>query len=186
MNRLTTITLAALLLAPMTQVAAETLPDGVWRVGPSELRIEREYIGEPGLARPVPQGLVDVNPPWLHVQVPLPQGKQAARAQQWNRRFYFKLSQDPELKREVIESGPKRWSFFSPYRTLAKGTWYWTYGVAAAESPDKPVWQTEVFSFVVDDRAFAPATPPTPGAGARGPSQTQVRSRGHLHERGHR
>ena len=160
--KLTFVFLTALLLAPMTQVAAEKLPDGVWRVGPSELRIEREYIGEPGLARPVPQGLVDVNPPWLHVQVPLPPGKQAAREQQWNRRFYFKLSQDPELKREVIESGPKRWSFFSPYRTLAKGTWYWTYGVAAAESPAKPVWQTEVFFFVVDDRAFAPATPPTP------------------------
>ena len=66
------------------------------------------------------------------------------------------------MKRDVIESGPKRWSFFNPYRTLARGTWYWTYGVAAAESPDKPVWQKEVFSFVVDDRAFAPAIPPTP------------------------
>ena len=113
------IVLTALLLAPMTQVTAEKLPDGVRRVSPSELSIEREYIGDPGLAWPVPQGLVDVNPPWLHVQVPLPQGKQAARTEQWNRRFYFKLSQDPELKREVIESGPKRWSFFSPYRTLA-------------------------------------------------------------------
>ena len=154
--------LSALLLTPLTQVAAEELPDGVRRVGPSELRIEREYIGAPGLARPVPQGLVDVNPPWLHVQVPFPPGKHAARAQQWKLRFYFKLSQDPDLKRDVIESGPKRWSFFSPYRALATGTWYWTYGVAAAESPDKPVWQKEVFSFVVDDRAFAPAIPPTP------------------------
>jgi hypothetical protein len=162
MNRHTTITLTALLLAPLTQVAAEELPDGVRRVGPSELRIAREYIGEPGLARPVPQGLVDVNPPWLHVQVPFPPGKQAARAQQWKRRFYFKLSQDADLKRDVIESGPKRWSFFSPYSTLATGTWYWTYGVAAAESPDEPVWQKEVFSFVVDDPAFAPAIPPTP------------------------
>ena len=73
--------LAALLLAPMTQIAAEKLPDGVRRVSPSELRIERDYIGEPGLARPVPQGLVDANPPWLHVQVPLPRGKEGgARA----------------------------------------------------------------------------------------------------------
>ena len=155
--------LATLLTAllPLTALS-EKLPDGVSRVGPSELRIDREYIGEPELARPVPQGLVDVNPPWLHVQVPLPPGKQAARSQQWNRRFHFKLSQDPEFRREVIESGPKRWSFFNPYRTLAKGTWYWTYGVAAAELPDKPVWQSEVFSFVVDDRAFAPPIPPTP------------------------
>ena len=131
--------LTTLLMVPLTQVAAGKLPDGVRRVGPSELRIEREYIGEPGLARPVPQGQVDVNPPWLHVQVPLPPGKQAARTQQWKRRFYFRLSQDRELKHDVIESGPKRWSFFNPYRTLAKGTWYWTYGVAAAESPDTPV-----------------------------------------------
>ena len=150
------------LLAPLTQVAAERLPEGVRPVSAAELRIEREYLGEPGLARPVPQGVVDMNPPWLHVQLPFPPGKQVARAQQWKRRFYFKLSQDPELRRDVIQSGPKRWSFFSPYRTLASGTWYWTYGVAAAESPDKPVWQQEVFSFVVDDRAFAPAIPPTP------------------------
>lgn len=137
------------------------LPSGVRRLSPSELRIERDYIGEPGLARPVPQGSVDVNPPWLHVQVPLPQGKQAARTQQWNRRFYFKLSQDPKLKDAVIESGPKRWSFWSPYRTLGTGTWYWTYGVAPAESIDKPVWNSKVFSFVINGDEFAPAIAPT-------------------------
>ncbi len=139
----------------------EHLPDGVRRVSPSELRIERDYIAEPGLARPVPQGLVDANPPWLHVQVPLPEGKKAVRAQQqWNRRFYFKLAQDPQLK-AAIESGPKRWSFWSPFRTLATGTWYWTYGVAPAESPDKPVWNKDVFSFVIRGGEFAPAIPPT-------------------------
>lgn len=141
--------------------AAETLPEGVRRVSASELRIERDYIGEPGLARPVPQGLVDANPPWLHVQVPLPPGKQAAREQQWNRRFHFKLSQDREWKSAVIESGPKRWSFWSPFRTLATGTWYWTYGVAPAASPDKPVWNKEVFSFLINGGEFAPAIPPT-------------------------
>lgn len=143
--------------------AEEKLPDGVRRVGPAELRIDRDYIGAPGLERPTPQGLVDTNPPWLHVQVPLPQTKQAVREQKWQRRFYFKLSQDPEFKRDVIESGAKRWSFFNPYRKLATGTWYWTYGVAAAESPNAPGWQKEVFSFVVDDQAFSPpAIPPTP------------------------
>ena len=169
MNKFTSLTLTARLLALAVLSASgvtadenpEALPDGVRRLSPSELRIERDYIGEPGLARPVPQGLVDANPPWLHVQVPLPQGKQAARAQQWHRRFYFKLSQDPQLKQDVIESGPKRWSFYNPFRTLAKGTWYWTYGVAPAESPDKPVWHNEVFSFVIDERAFSPAIPPT-------------------------
>jgi hypothetical protein len=105
---------------------------------------------------------VDVNPPWLHVQVPLPEGKKSVRAhQQWNRRFYFKLSQDPQLKKDVIESGPKRWSFFNPFRRLATGRWYWTYGLAPAESSDKPVWHNEVFSFVINGSEFAPAIPPT-------------------------
>ena len=141
---------------------AELLPDGVRRVSPSELRIERDYIAEPGLARPAPQGAVDVNPPWLHVQVPLPDGKQAARAQKWNRRFYFKLARDPELATSLIESGPKRWSFFSPYRVLETGAWYWTYGVAPAESPDQPAWTNPVYAFTVDAQAFTPAAPPTP------------------------
>jgi hypothetical protein len=155
---------AALAAAGSIAFAGESLPDGVRRISPSELRIERDYIGEPGLARPVPQGLVDANPPWLHVQVPLPAGKPAARAQQWNRRFHFKLARDPELKTELIESGPKRWSFFSPYRTLATGTWYWTYGVAPAASPDQPVWAKETFAFTVDEHAFAPPVPPTADA----------------------
>ena len=168
------ILFASLLLAPLaavygadahairsSNVKPQTLPEGVRRVGPSELRIEREYIAPPNLERPTPQGLVDANPPWLHVQVPLPSDKQGVRAQKWNRRFYFKLSQDPELKKGVIESGPKRWSFYNPFRTLSSGTWYWTYGVAPAESPEKPVWVKEVFTFEIDGQAFTPPLPPT-------------------------
>ncbi len=151
--------LAALLLAPLH---AANLPDGVRRVSPSEFRIERDRIGESVAARPVPQGVVDVNPPWLHVEVPLPDGPKAARTrQEWNRRFYFKLSQDPQMKKDVIESGPKRWSFFSPFRMLGKGTWFWTYGVASAESPDTPVWHDKIFSFVINGSEFAPPIPPT-------------------------
>jgi Domain of unknown function (DUF4962)/Heparinase II/III-like protein len=142
--------------------AQESLPDGVHRAGPAELKIERKTIGESAASKPMPQGTVDANPPWLHVQVALPAAKKEAKAQQWQRRFYFKLSQDPELKRNVIESGPKRWSFYNPYRTLERGTWYWTYGVAPAETPEAPAWHKEVFSFLVDDQAFAPAIPPTP------------------------
>lgn len=147
---------------PFILHAEAELPDGVRRVSPSELRIERRYLGAPELEKPVPQGLVDVNPPWLHVRVPLPQNKREAKAQQWHRRFYFKLSQDPRFKLGVIESGPKRWSFFNPYRSLATGTWYWTYGVAPAEQPDQPVWCEEVHSFVVAEDAYRPAIPPTP------------------------
>lgn len=155
------VVLLAFVTATSAGVNAESLPEGVKRVSPSELRIERDYIAPPNLERPTPQGLVDANPPWLHVQVPLPSDKQGVRAQKWSRRFYFKLSQDPELKKGVIESGPKRWSFYNPFRTLSSGTWYWTYGVAPAESPEKPVWAKEVFSFAIDGHAFAPPIPPT-------------------------
>lgn len=150
---------AAMLLAPLH---ADELPDGVRRISPSELRVERERIGESIAKRPVPQGIVDVNPPWLHVELPLPDRPKSARIrQEWQRRFFFKLSQDPQLKKDVIESGPKRWSFFSPLRTLGKGTWFWTYGVAPAESPDSPVWHDKVFSFVINGSEFVPPIPPT-------------------------
>lgn len=152
---------AASMLAAARASGDEKLPDGVRRISPSELRIEREYIADPGLPRPVPQGIVDANPPWMHVQVPLPAGKAAARRERWNRRFFFKLSQDPNLKTGVIESGPRRWSFFNPYQPLARGAWYWTYGVASAEKPDAPVWAGETFSFEISDRAFTPPVPPT-------------------------
>lgn len=152
----------ATLCLPLAASAAERLPDGVSRVGPAELKIDRQYIAPPGLERPTPQGPVDSNPPWLHVQIPLPSSKQAVREQKWHRRFYFKLSQDPAFKRDVIESGAKRWSFFNPYRKLAKGIWYWTYGVAPADSPNAPVWQKEVYAFTVDENAYAPEIPPTP------------------------
>jgi hypothetical protein len=150
---------ALLLLAPLH---AGSLPDGVHRVSASEFRIERNRIGESIVDRPAPQGVVDVNPPWLHVEVPLPDRPKITRTRQkWNRRFFFKLSQDPQLKKEVIESGPKRWSFYSPFRTLGTGTWFWTYGVAPAESPDTPIWHDKTFSFVIDGNEFAPPIPPT-------------------------
>lgn len=167
MKQIAALTIAVLLLKPLIPLRAadsagpENLPEGVRRIGPAELRIERDCILPGTLDRPIPQGKVDVNPPWLHVRVPLPQGKQAARAQQWQRRFHFKLSQDPHLNSGVIESGPKRWSFWNPYRTLATGTWYWAYGVAPAESPDQPVWNSQVFSFAIRGGEFAPAIPPT-------------------------
>lgn len=179
---------AVVLALAATFAHGEALPEGVRRVSPSELRIERDYIGEPGLARPVPQRPVDANPPWLHVQVPLPEGKQAAREQKWNRRFHFKLARDPELKSSVIESGPKRWSFFSPYRVLETGAWYWTYGVAPAGSPDRPVWTNPVYAFTVDAQVFTPAVPPTPAVALaalqqRGPGPVAICTRediGHM------
>lgn len=161
--------LALLLLAVGPRADADVGPggvlsEGVRRMSPSELRIERETVAEPVLARPAPQGPVDVNPPWLHVRVPLPDTKSAQRAQKWNRRFYFKLSRDPLLKTDVLESGPKRWSFYNPFQKLAAGDWYWTYAVAPAETPDRPAWTNAVYAFRVSDDAFSPGVPPTADA----------------------
>ena len=169
---LTTLLLTVAGAARAANDATPTSPDGVRRVGPAELRIQRATILPGMLDRPIPQGTVDVNPPWLHVYVPLVDGtentnqaRKAKRAtQKWQRRFYFKLSQDPALKTGVIESGPKRWSFFNPFQRLAAGKWYWTYGLAPAESPNKPVWHNETFSFGISGREFAPAIPPTADA----------------------
>ncbi|WP_198141260.1 DUF4962 domain-containing protein [Verrucomicrobium spinosum] len=169
--------MALLLLSSTTfaQVASpvhgvEKLPAGVTRVTPSELRVDRDFITPGWLDKPAPQGEVDNNPPWLHVVVPILTGNEQAKSekrarissQKWNRRFYFKLSQDPQLQKSVMESGPKRWSFFNPYRKLAPGTWYWTYGVADAEAPDKPRWIGTTYSFRIRGDEFSGKIPPTP------------------------
>lgn len=150
--------------------SALPLPDGVTRVSPSELKIHRDHIVSPIIRAPIPQGIVDRNPPWLHVRVPLTDEqdttnqarKKKVATEKWHRRFYFRLSRDPEFKQNVIESGPKRWSFFNPYRQLEKGTWYWTYGLAAADTPDQPQWSGKTYSFVISGDEFTSQIPPTP------------------------
>ena len=150
-----------LLAIVLTASGSEALPAGVVRTGPAELKIERQFIGSPVLERPTPQGMVDSNPPWLHAYVPLPEVKSARKAQKWNQRYYFKLSQDPGVTGSVIASGPRRWSFFFPGQTLDQGIWYWTFAVAPAESPDNPVWNNPVYQFQIPANAFTPAIPPT-------------------------
>src|ERR1043165_8544311 len=174
----TAICAATLLVmrVPASLSAADGVPPGVVQVSPSEYRIDRELLAGRDIDEPMPQGLVDVNPPWLHVRVPLteaigepPEGdekrdggaKKVAVEQKWTRRYYFKLSQDPQLAREVIESGPKRWSFFSPFKRLAAGTWYWTYGVAGPKQPDRPIWSATTYSFTIPENAFAGPIPPS-------------------------
>lgn len=156
----------------VTNLSDERLPEGVRRVAPAELKIERKTITPLWIDHPLPQGPVDVNPPWLHVSVPIldgnektnPERKTKRAEQKWNRRFYFRLSKDPEFKKGVIESGPKRWSFYNPYRRLELGTWYWKYGVARAETPDKPVWSDKSCSFTISGKEFVSEIPPTPEA----------------------
>lgn len=123
----------------------------------AELHINRTSIVTGTLERPNPQGIVDDNPPWFHVVVPLvddtkktnEETRKARRQEKWHRRYYFKLSQDKDFKTGVIESGPKGWSFWNPMRQLPMGTWYWIYGVAPSTSPDQPVWGKTTYSFVI-------------------------------------
>ncbi len=134
----------------------------------AEIRIDRDVIVPEFLERPNPQGMVDDNPPWFHVVVPLVEGERSnaerreiAGRLKWQRRFHFRLSKDREFQSGVIESGPKRWSFWNPLRVLENGEWFWQYGVADPGTPDMPIWNTEVFSFLIrgDERVVAEQPP---------------------------
>lgn len=127
-----------------------------------------ELIPEDGFG-PQPQGIVDENCPWLHVIVPMYEQsdnnatrKEKIARLKYKRRFYFELSQDPTFSRDVLRSGPKRWSFYNPYKQLRKGIWYWRYGVADPETPDNPVWNKDVYSFEITGKEFKVPVPPTP------------------------
>lgn len=118
---------------------------------------------------PQPQGIVDENSPWLHVIVPLYDDRdrnsirKAKRARlMYKRMFYFELSQDSTFQKTVYKSGPKRWSFYNPYRHLEKGKWYWRYGVADPDTPDKPVWVKEIYCFEITGKEYKVPVPPTP------------------------
>jgi hypothetical protein len=88
----------------------------------------------------------------------------------------------------VLESGPKRWSFYNPFRSsLATGDWYWTYAVAPAETPDRPAWTNAVYTFHVMRQAFSARVPPDGRRGARSPPATQGPGTGRrVPARGHR
>lgn len=118
---------------------------------------------------PQPQGIVDENSPWLHVIVPInnPSDKNAVKKAntkrlKYKRRFYFELSQDSTFKQNVYRSGAKRWSFYNPYEHLKKGKWYWKYGVADPETPDKPVWNPVTYCFEISGNEFKVPIPPKP------------------------
>lgn len=153
-----------------SQAIGDPLPAGITRLK-SELTIDREVLIPAKLGAPVPQGKIDQNPPWLHVNVPIvPEGstltnqqkKALVMAEKWKRCFYFKLSKDPQFNSGVIQSGPKKWSFFNPFQRLSTGTWYWRFGIAPANAPGQPVWQPTTFSFTITGQERAAELPPTP------------------------
>ncbi|TNJ46013.1 DUF4962 domain-containing protein [Tamlana fucoidanivorans] len=127
-----------------------------------------QMMGE--ISEPQPQGIVDENPVWLHVKVPLSADgatnsqRRADKARlQFQRRFYFKLSKNTSFTGDdVYESGPKRYSFYSPYEHLSVGKWYWKYGVADPDTPDSPVWNSQVYSFEITGNERLTPIPPRP------------------------
>jgi len=93
---------------------------------------------------------VDENPPFLFCSPEVP-----------NRTGYeyvFRLSQDPEMKTDVIEGTPRRWSFYSPYQVLTKGVWYWQYGYRQVGNGGFKYSKT--YSFRIADEARDNKAPP--------------------------
>ncbi|WP_230717750.1 DUF4962 domain-containing protein [Flavobacterium sp. JAS] len=116
----------------------------------SEQTIDKFSIYESILEKPIPEGLVDENSPWLHFRIPLPAvTKKGGQSELGHRFYYFLLSQDPTFTRNVIKSKPKRWSFFNPYRILENGVWYWKFGYAMDTAPEKITWSTKNYSFTI-------------------------------------
>ncbi|MEG1585593.1 MAG: DUF4962 domain-containing protein [Bacteroidales bacterium] len=135
----------------------------------AEITLQQEQLIPTYINIPQPQGLVDENSPWLHVNIPLYEEsdinsvrKAKIARLKFKRRFYFKLSKDPSFQKDVFESGPKRWSFYNPYEHLSKGKWFWKYGVADPETPDKPIWHNETFSFQITGNERITPIPPKP------------------------
>lgn len=123
----------------------------------AEISINKTSIYPRMLENPVPQGIVDENSPWLHFRIPFKNEKQEL----FHRLYYFELSQDSTFSINVIESKPKRWSFFNPYKILAKGKWFWRFAYANDNAPQNKIWSDKVYSFVIrgNEREIVYPTP---------------------------
>jgi len=118
-----------------------------------------------------PQGIVDENPVWLHVNVPIieedsdlnnQEKKARTKRLKFQRRFYFKLAKNSSFTGDVYESGAKRYSFYSPYEHLTEGKWYWTYGIADPDTPGEPVWSSDIYEFEITGEERLTPIPPKP------------------------
>jgi hypothetical protein len=72
--------------------------------------------------------------------------------------YVFQLSPDPEMKKNVIQGTPRRWSFYSPYQVLTKGVWYWQYGYRQVGNGSFKFSKT--YSFRIVDEARDSKVPP--------------------------
>jgi hypothetical protein len=132
-----------------------TLPG---RSQPAEIKLEQYELYPSSLTEPSPVGLVDVNPPFLHWQKKYADQRQRRR-EKLGTLFYFRLARSEAMHAPVFESGARRWSFYSPYQPLERGTWYWQCGVASQGSPTAITW-SNVFSFTITGREVIRKTPP--------------------------
>jgi hypothetical protein len=122
----------------------------------AELRLDAEELYPMNIGDgkydvlPVDGMPVDENPPFLFCSPEVP-----------NRTGYeyvFRLSQDPEMKKNVIQGTPRRWTFYSPYQVLTKGVWYWQYGYRqVGEGAFK---FSKTYSFRIADEARDNKVPP--------------------------
>lgn len=136
----------------------------------SEIFLKDAQLVSTEIEKPQPVGMVDENPPWLHVNIPILDGSETSNSAKkakldrlkFKRQFYFKLSQDSTFKDGVFESGPKRWAFYNTYEHLKTGKWFWIYGVADPETPHLPKWHSEVFSFIISGKERLTPIPPKP------------------------
>lgn len=102
----------------------------------SEITVHCKEIYPSVKTEPSPSGIVDENPPYLHFHKPY--GNR--RKELGTRRYFFRLSQNPKMTNGLIESGPRKWSFYSPHKQLSAGTWYWQYGIAGLSEPASMEW----------------------------------------------
>jgi hypothetical protein len=139
--------------------AGSALPEGPPdRNRPVEITLSTPEIYPSSLTEPSPVGMVDVNPPFLHWQRAYADPRQRRR-EKLSTLFYFRLARSETMQAPVFESGARRWSFYSPYRTLEPGTWYWQCGEASQSTPTAITW-SKVFSFSISGREVVRKTPP--------------------------
>ena len=101
---------------------------------------------------PISNMTVDMNPPFLFCA---PQG-----VSKNGTLYYFRLSQDDTFTSGVITNTPHRWSFYSPYTTLAQGVWYWQYAYQPTGSVGSALSWSATQNFTILPNAWTnPARP---------------------------
>ncbi|MCG8306902.1 MAG: DUF4962 domain-containing protein [Cytophagales bacterium] len=96
----------------------------------AEKSIDKKSIHPIMRLDPFPQsGKIEVNSPWM-LWSPVVKSKTGYNTYKFDENYLYKgrVSKDPQFEDETtIISEPREWTFFSPYKKLETGTWYWQY-----------------------------------------------------------